>query len=479
MQKKQLQIRCSLVGLLDQADQQPRSTEFQHSAIHLCLKYSLTVGLCFSVQLATAKSLSSGEMITIIGPDGLPMVVPVPEASGQVKSQAKPNAEKKTWFKLFSKEKPASQQPPTQNQIATQRTTAPVIQQAPQQQPRDTKLSASPVQTENDAQVFSNTKVTPSAVEQRTQQQTVQQQDTMKIATVKSQASHAKATASQVAEDAVAHVDGLTKKHTTQNHTAQNDSTVDSSINNSATSKDVSVENEPAPYRMIDGEKYYQAEYLESKEFNVEGKKRFYQIPTPPMSVGMKGVSGGTTNWDVVEREKGVDMSVFRGTTPEPQQVVTLGVNYHVISQDELAEALPTQCIDDKAKRKSKSFGRHDSVSFFPRAPFDNRFDFELLEINQPLQNVKISSYANSGKAPSYYWPIAVFLDQKGCVIEGATAFHTQTFPATMLQSASIEGVIHIPKNSHYLLLSALESSVDVPELQLSNQGQIKLTVLR
>lgn len=474
MQKKQQQIRCSLVELLDQVDQQPRSTEFQHSAIHLCLKYSLTVGLCCSVQLATAKSLSSGEMITIIGPDGLPMVVPVPEASGQVKPQSKSNTEKKTWFKLFSKEKPASQQPPTQNQIATQRTTAPVIQQVTQQQPLDTKLSESPVQTQNDAKVLSNTKITPSNVEHRTQQQTVQQQDPMKTVPVASQASHVNATASQVAEDAVVQADDFA-----QNHTAQNDPIVDSSISNSATNSNVSAENEPAPYRMIDGEKYYQAEYLESKEFNVEGKKRFYQIPTPPMSVGMKGVSGGTTNWDVVEREKGVDMSVFRGTTQEPQQVVTLGVNYHVISQDELLEALPTQCIDDKAKRKSKSFGRHDSVSFFPRAPFDDRFDFELLEINQPLQNVKISSYANSGKAPSYYWPIAVFLDQKGCVIEGATAFHTQTFPATMLQSASIEGVIHIPKNSHYLLLSALESSVDVPELQLSNQGQIKLTVLR
>ena len=48
-----------------------------------------------------------------------------------------------------------------------------------------------------------------------------------------------------------------------------------------------------------------------------------------------------------------------------------------------------------------------------------------------------------------------------------------------MLQSSSIDGVIHVPKDSQYLMLSALEYGADVPQLKLSNEGQIKLTVLR
>ncbi len=224
------------------------------------------------------------------------------------------------------------------------------------------------------------------------------------------------------------------------------------------------------PFRIIDGEKYYEAEYLESKEFNLDEKKRFYQIP---------GQVGG--NWDVVEREKGVDMSWFRVTQQQnqPKETVVLGKDYKVLSKAQLIEVLPLQCVDAKAQRKAKSLSMEKPLSLWSRPSLDGSFDYQLVLLDAAIQNIKLSSYANQTNNPTYYWPMAVFLDEQGCIVEGASAFYTQSYPMTMLQNASIEGVVHIPKNSKYILLTALEYAVDLPDFKLSHQGQIKLTVLR
>lgn len=230
-------------------------------------------------------------------------------------------------------------------------------------------------------------------------------------------------------------------------------------------------EEQSQPYRLIEGEKYYEAEYLESKEFNLDNKKRFYQIPT----------GSGAANWDVVEREKGADMSWFQASkamSVKPE-VIVLGTDYTVIPKDELVAVLPIQCVDDKAKRKSKTFQKDNTLALFPRRPFKDEFDYELVQLNSSVQNFRLESYASSQKNPTYYWPIVIFLDEKGCMIEGASAFYTKSQTATALQSESIEGVVHVPEQSRYVMLTALEQAMDVPELKLSNQGQIKLTVLR
>ncbi|MCJ8146238.1 putative pilus assembly protein FilE [Acinetobacter sp. A3.8] len=379
---------------------------------------------CFGA-ITNYSYADTNELITIIGPDGLPMVVPVPEAkpkanksgrninndtSGNLheasaKQKINDQINDKSWFKLFSKTKDTSK----------------------------------------------NIDVHPNLVNEV-------------------------GGAESVAQEMYLPVQSQKTKHDIQSHISSPSETSKSTdLSNEPQSDNKQPMVEQAPYKVIDGEKYYQAEYLESKEFNIEDKKRFYQIPT-----GVDGISSGAASWEVVERQKGVDMTVFRGVdTSSKNDVVTLGKNYRVIPKSELTQVIPLQCVDDKAIRKSKGFGRNDSVSFFPRAPFNDEFDFELLDFDQKVQNLKITSYASSDKSPTYYWPIVIFLDQKGCIIEGASAFHTYSNPATMLQSASIEGVIYIPKNSHYLLMSALEFGADVSELKLSNEGQIKLTLLR
>lgn len=226
------------------------------------------------------------------------------------------------------------------------------------------------------------------------------------------------------------------------------------------------------PYHIIDGEKYYESEYLESKEFNLDNKKRFYQIPN---------VAGGAS-WDVLEREKGADMSLFQSDV-KTQKIanipVALGVNYKVLSKDELSQALPIQCVDQKAQTKSKKLLINRPLSLWPRAPFHDQFDYQLVALEEGIQNFKITSYGSHVDHPSYYWPMAIFLDRNGCLIEGASAFFSTAYPSTMLQNESIEGIIHVPNESKFVLLTALEQAVDVPTLTLSNQGQIKLTVLK
>lgn len=230
---------------------------------------------------------------------------------------------------------------------------------------------------------------------------------------------------------------------------------------------------ETQPFTVIDGEKYYDSEYLESKEFNLEEKHRFYQIP---MGAGSAG------NWEVVERTKGADMSWFNLRDRQNQrinEVVTLGKDYQVISQDILQQALPVSCLSEKVLKKAKDL-KERSVSFWPRAPLNDDFDFELAALgDRKIQNIRLSSFLKSEKDNRYYWPMVVFLDVKGCVVEGATGYFTQEFAATPLQTASIEGVVHVPNNTSYILLTPLEAAVDLPEKQLSNQGQITLTVLR
>ncbi len=48
-----------------------------------------------------------------------------------------------------------------------------------------------------------------------------------------------------------------------------------------------------------------------------------------------------------------------------------------------------------------------------------------------------------------------------------------------MLQHASIQGVLKVPPSAHYIMMTPLSSAVDVTEKELTNQGQIQISVLR
>ena len=72
-----------------------------------------------------------------------------------------------------------------------------------------------------------------------------------------------------------------------------------------------------------------------------------------------------------------------------------------------------------------------------------------------------------------------VFLDSKGCVLEGAGGFKNHDTAASFGTHEKIEGVIHVPVNSQYLLLTPLASAIDLENRALTNHGQLKLIAIR
>lgn len=228
----------------------------------------------------------------------------------------------------------------------------------------------------------------------------------------------------------------------------------------------------------VDGIEYVDSEYLEGKEFNLEGKKRFYSMPD-----GIVDKNMGPARMQTIEREKGVGQSVLKSLFQRPEQdtgPVVLASDYYRVSQQETVDSLGQQCFADKKLKKAKSIAIFKELNVWPRAPIvADEFDFELVQLKGDIQNIHIQSYAEKQNAPSFYWPFVVFLDHKGCVLEGAGGFKNQEAQGNRIQFSSIEGIIQIPAQSSYVLLTPLASAVDVADRNLTNYGQLKLKAIR
>lgn len=231
-------------------------------------------------------------------------------------------------------------------------------------------------------------------------------------------------------------------------------------------------------FSQVEGIEYVDSEYLENKEFNLEGKKRFYSMPE-----GVVDKNIGTTRIQTIEREKGVGQSVLKSLfqTPEVDSgPVVLAQSYYRISQSETIDSLGKQCFNDKKIKKAKEISLKKAVNLWPRAPLKaDQFDFEVVKLQSDIQNIQINSYASSQKNPTYYWPFVVFLDSRGCVLEGAGGFKNQEGQANMIQHERIEGILQIPAQSEYILLTPLASAIDVEDKMLINHGQLKLVAIR
>ena len=231
-------------------------------------------------------------------------------------------------------------------------------------------------------------------------------------------------------------------------------------------------------FSQVEGIEYVDSEYLENKEFNLEGKKRFYSMPE-----GVVDKNIGTTRIQTIEREKGVGQSVLKSLfqTPEVDSgPVVLAQSYYRISQSETIDSLGKQCFNDKKIKKAKEISLKKAVNLWPRAPLKaDEFDFEVVKLQSDIQNIQINSYASSQKNPTYYWPFVVFLDSRGCVLEGAGGFKNQEGQANIIQHERIEGVLQIPAQTEYVLLTPLASAIDVEDKMLTNHGQLKLVAIR
>lgn len=231
-----------------------------------------------------------------------------------------------------------------------------------------------------------------------------------------------------------------------------------------------------APFSVVDGEKYVDSEYLEQREFNLEGKKRFYALPD-----GLGGVQ-------LLEREKGVNLNSIRAEKKRsvaPQ--VSLSVDYQRIPQADVQHLIGQQCVAMK-RLKPLDLIYQRPFDLWPR-PSDikpkadknstdkNSTDFPFVgaELHPDVRDINLLSYASSSRMPRYYWPLVIFLDAKGCVLEGANQFFQSAIPATLLQQAALQGHLHIPLGSRYVLLTPLADTPELAQVRLSEKGQLRL----
>ncbi|MDM1021908.1 putative pilus assembly protein FilE [Acinetobacter sp. VNK23] len=251
----------------------------------------------------------------------------------------------------------------------------------------------------------------------------------------------------------------------------QSTSTVKQVPSEIQSSTDSIAETQIHAFNQVDGIEYVNSEYLEDQEFNLDGKKRFYTMPD------------GTGRFETIERKKGVSRSVLDKLMNRSQQIntpIVLAASYVRLSAQDLSSAFDNdRCFLQGYTKSIKTLTPQKEVGLWPRKPLKEKFEYELVKLDSAIQYIQVDSYASSNEKPIYYWPLVVFLDEKGCIQEAVSGFKNNSVSATLLQHAAIQGVIKVPAQAHYIMMTPLASAVDVPEQKLSNQGQIKIFALQ
>lgn len=247
------------------------------------------------------------------------------------------------------------------------------------------------------------------------------------------------------------------------------------------TQQKATVEDDNSPknddnFSKIDGVEYVNNEFLENKEFNLEGRKRFYITPDSNVM--------GTGHVETVERQKGITKAVLQKfMNPDADQAplaIALASTYYRLPKEQVVESLDQSCFSGKKFKKPKELSQRNSqLGIWPVPPIKERFVYEIVKINPDVENIQFTSYATTSKNPTFYWPLAVFLDQNGCVVEGVSGFKNEETAENTKQHAALVGVLKKPAQAQYLFLTPLSEAVDVEGKQLTNQGQIKLSALR
>ncbi len=217
---------------------------------------------------------------------------------------------------------------------------------------------------------------------------------------------------------------------------------------------------ERAAVQHIDGTAYVDSEYLEQREFNPEGRKRFYPV------------NDGTGRVQVVERESGVNLGRLLGRRPVVRPVPTLAPTYRVLAGAEAQALLGERCFADLKLRRRDYVDAQDGYRGHVRPSPDGR-DLTLVELRDGFDWFTVQSFTNLEKAPQFYWPLAIFLDDRRCVLEGASGFYQSRQAATPLQHSALSGALRRPARARYLLLTPLADAAELPGVQLAQQGQL------
>lgn len=411
------------------------------------MKGNLLMKTILTLSLAQVSWSYAGEFHTIIGPDGRPMVIQrEPPKVAAAKTNPKP--------------------------VIVQQQSLPVAPAHEQKASAATSSVQSPI-----------AQITVAALEKSVKTSKVESSDQTDLDTVKTIETQTKSAVKfQVAEKMQLQSTPVSPVNsqplTTENQLVLQQPTVISQKVLEVNPVIIQENTENTAFVDIDGQQYVKNEYLEDKEFNLEGKKRFYTMPE-----GIIDLKHGATRLQTVEREKGVGkstmQSLFKRNVVQDTGPITLAKTYYRVSKADAINGLGRQCFSEKKLKKVKKLDLNKEVNFWPRAPLNDEFDFEVAALNSSVQNIQLNSYASRQNNPTFYWPFVVFLDAKGCVLEGAGGYKNQEGASTLIQHEKIEGVLHVPANSKYILLTPLASAIDVEDRALSNHGQVKLVAIR
>lgn len=383
--------------------------------------------LIMSISMALGQNVYADGFYTIIGPDGRPMIVPKRDHLQQSKSQ----------------EKKIESAPTVPNKIIANNVEVPVTLSNSQNKYNHSDAT--------DTQKLQ--KIEPAIVEQKVEAPKVTPVETQLFQESKS-------------------VQNLASKEikTTNSDKKIKDTRTVNTVQDVKYVTNIS-DNQKDGFTKIDGESYVNNEYLEDQEFNLEGKKRFYIMPD------------GSGRLETVERKKGVSRSMLDRIMNRPMEsgkAITLSSNYVRLSAEDLALAFEEdRCFVDDYTKSIKKLSPKKEIGLWPRKPLKEKFEYELIELDNPIRYVQVDSYASSNNRPVYYWPLVIFLDKNGCIQEGVSGFKNEAILGTAFRHAAIQGVLRVPEMAHYIMMTPLASAVDVPEQELSNQGQIKISVIQ
>lgn len=215
----------------------------------------------------------------------------------------------------------------------------------------------------------------------------------------------------------------------------------------------------------FEGEQYQDAEVLEQDTRNQKPKNRFYYVPS------------GALGEKVIESEGGVAVSTVSAIQPSPKSVIKVSPEYQVLSKEWLLTKRPdlqNYCHQIKQLKSARAF-KNSNALWVEAVDFVANQPDKILSLEQVLTNsamVRLASFANTHKKPKFYQPMVVFLNQQGCVLEGAWQYWSDAKPANDNQYSALEGLLTIPVDSKYVLFYPPNNELTI-KLPLQNYGAL------
>lgn len=217
-----------------------------------------------------------------------------------------------------------------------------------------------------------------------------------------------------------------------------------------------------------DNEKYIDSDVLKNKAFNQTDKKRFYSIPTVNGSVdNIENPNRIDTNNQ--QDQSVIDLSLLNNP-------LTVSSSYRTISKKSVQNMFGQQCFAKTHFVKLKKLTSKEPLNLWPRPKsFDaNVLQMDIINIDN-IKAMSLLSFSNKANDADYYWPLVVFLDKQGCILEAVDRYVTQDIKATWLQKASLKGNLLVPKQTQYVMLTPMSQTVSLPNVSLSKKGALKI----